>query len=134
MSINIFELRKGIYARLTSAIAATKTYSYIPPETAMPYIYIGEITAGDSSTNLDAIYDYDVMIHGFDKNEGNTATIDALVKSIHDALHSQEANITVTGYTVVRCHNTYLQVLQQGEINDNYWHAVLRFNIMIQDT
>ena len=133
MTQSVFELRKGIYARLSTDIPATPTYSYTPPETAMPYIVIGEIYANDVGTKTTDMLDYEVTLHLFDKGEGSSATIDALVKSVYDSLHWNGDNITVTGYEVVKCHMTNMNVMQMGSVADYYWHAVMRFNVTVQD-
>jgi len=131
MAQSMIELRKAIYARLTTAISGTPVYSYVPPESNMPYIVIGEISATDAGTKTMDTLDYEVTIHAFDKGEGSSVTIDGLVKEIYDAL--QWYDLSITGYTAIKCHLDVFNIMQQGEIADYYWHGVLRFTVTVQD-
>ena len=132
MTLSINALRKAVYSLLSQRIPATPTYSYTPPDSAFPYIRIGEIYASDAGTKTEDALDYEVTLHLFDKGEGSTATIEAMAQSVRDAMHWQEAFMSITGCKVVKCHMSNMNVMQQGDIADYYWHAVMRFSITVE--
>ena len=131
MALNSFEFRKGVFARLDSQLPHP-IYSYVPQDSEYPYVRLGDITVETYDTVGEQKQRYDVDIHAFDRSAASTEVIEGIVTDIQAALHRQESNIAVTGYNMVLARHSNTQVFQQGEPNDRYWHAVSRYEFIIE--
>ena len=131
MPLNSFALRAAIYVRLDNQLG-TPIYSYVPQNSTYPYIRIGDVTASTQDTQTTGMQLYTVTIHSFDKSVASTQAIESIMANIYGALHNYA--LVVTGYSVVYCRQMNLNVMQQGEPNDRYWHGVQTFDIMVQDS
>jgi hypothetical protein len=128
--LNSFEVRKAVYARLDAQLT-TPIYSFVPQDSAYPYVRIGDVTSVTQDTKTTEIQEYNVTIHSFDKSIASSSPIEAIVANIYAALHNYA--LTISGYNVVLCRQENLNIFQQGEPNDRYWHAVQEFRIMVED-
>src|SRR4051812_27062870 len=94
-------LQAGIYNRLTgysaltTALGGSKVYDHVPQGTAAPYVVIGDDTATDWDTKSKAGWELTVTVHVWDFQKAGRKSVKAILSAIHDALHQQEANITV---------------------------------------
>lgn len=128
--LNSFEVRKAIYARLDAQLA-TPIYSYVPQNSAYPYVRIGDVSSVTQDTKTTELQQYSVTIHSFDKSVASSSPVEVIVANIYAALHNYA--LTISGYNVVLCRQENLNIFQQGEPNDRYWHAVQEFNVMVED-
>jgi len=128
--LNSFALRSAIYARLDAQLT-TPIYSYVPQNSTYPYVRLGDIVAVTEDTQTSEMQRYQVTIHSFDKSVASTQAIETLVANIYGALHNYA--LSVSGYNVVLCRQENMNIFQQGEPNDRYWHAVQEYTIMVED-
>lgn len=123
-------MRAAVYARLDAQLA-TPIYSYVPQNSAYPYIRIGDISAVTADTMTTEIQGYSVTIHSFDKSVASSQPLEVIVAAIYTALHNYA--LSISGFNVILCRQTNLNIFQQGDPNDRYWHAVQEFEIMVED-
>lgn len=130
MSLNSFALRGAIYTRLDAQLSAG-VYSYVQQNATYPYVRIGDITAQTDDTKTSEMQLYAVTIHTFDKNAASTQTLENLMASVYSALHNYA--LTVSSFNVVYIRQTNMNIFQQGEPNDRYWHGVQEFEVLMED-
>lgn len=128
--LNSFELRKAIYARLDNQLTAS-VYSYVPQDSAYPYVRIGDVSAVTIDTQSTEMQQYSVQIHSFDKSVASSSAIESLVASVYGALHNYP--LVISSYNVVYIRQSNINIFQQGEPNDRYWHAVQVFQVVVED-
>lgn len=137
-------LQAGIYARLigyaplTQALGGQKVYDFVQPKLVAPYVLIGEDTLVDFSTKTENGWDATITIHVWDFEKAGRKTVKNLLGHIYDALHRKEANVTVTGFTLVELRWDGFQTAVQetaieGE-NDHYYHGIARYRALIETT
>lgn len=133
-------LQAGIYTRLTgysaltTALGGSYVYDHVPQGQAAPYVVIGEDTLTDWDTKSKNGWEGTVTIHVWDFEKKGRKSVKTLLSHIHDALHQQESNITVTGYTLVQIRREFQQTFQEPAIegqNDSYYHGVARYRAVI---
>jgi hypothetical protein len=128
--LNSFEVRKSIYARLDAQLT-TPVYSFVPQNSAYPYVRIGDVSSVTQDTKTTEMQEYTVTIHSFDKSVASSSPIEAIAANIYTALHNYA--LSVTGYNVVLCRQENLTIIQQGEPNDRYWHAIQDYRLIVED-
>lgn len=131
MSFAGFELQKGIWARLDDQLSVPVHSAWVTQNAAFPYVVIGDIQTVSGETYTTDAQDSTFDIHVFDKNVSSRKTVDDLMTAVNAALHLQEGNITVAGYSVTLCRLESANAFQQSEDNDHYYHGVMRFSIRI---
>jgi hypothetical protein len=133
-------LQAGLYARLTgyasltTALGGSKVYDHVPATAAAPYVVIGEDTLIDWDTKSKAGWECTVTIHVWDYEKNGRKSVKTLLSHIHDALHQQEANITVTSFSLVQIRREFQQTIQETAIegeNDRYYHGIARYRAII---
>jgi hypothetical protein len=133
-------LQVGIYTRLTgysaltTALGGQRVYDHVPQGQAAPYVVIGDDTLTDDDTKSKAGWECTVTLHVWDYQKAGRKSVKALLSHIHDALHQQEANITVTGFSLVQIRREFQQTFQEPGIegeNDHYYHGVARYRAVI---
>lgn len=133
-AISITQLQTAIFSRLDDQLSEP-VYSYVPPESTFPYVRIGDIIATDiSNTKDDDLIAFTATIHVFDKDEGSNLTLNGLIESVYAALHDQSANLSMLGFTAVSCRCNFVTTRQEGQVNDNYWHGIMRFALLVEYT
>lgn len=106
-------LQTGLYSRLTgysaltTALGGSKVFDHVPQGEAAPYVVIGEDTLTEWDTKSKAGWEATVTIHVWDHEKAGRKSVKALLSHIHDALHQQEANITVTGFNLVQIRREF---------------------------
>src|SRR5262245_7600773 len=129
-------LQAGIYTRLTgysaltTALGGSKIYDHVPQGTAGPYVVIGEDTLTEWDTKTRSGWDCTITIHAWDFEKAGRKSVKTLLSHIHDALHRNEANITVTGFTLVDIHRDFHTTIQESAIEgeiDAYYHGIARY-------
>lgn len=133
-------LQAGIYSRLTgysaltTALGSAKIYDFIPTTVAAPYVVIGDDTLIDADTKTRNGWECTLTIHVWDYEKAGRKSVKTLLGHIHDALHTQQANITVTGFTLVSIEREFQTTFQETGIdgeNDHYYHGVARYRAFI---
>ena len=106
----------------------------MPLETQPPYVVIGDDTAIDWSTKTTNGWEATLTIHCWDFEVAGRKSVKAMLSAIYDALHRQEANITVTGFNLVMIQSEFEHTFQdtavQGQ-NDRFYHGVARYRVLI---
>lgn len=133
-------LQAGIYTRLTTyapltALVGTSVFDLVPDDQQPPFVVIGDDTAIDWSTKTNNGWDTTVTIHCWDFEKGGRKSVKAIMSAIYDALHDQNASITVTGFSLVMIRSEFETTIQetsaQGQGNQ-FYHGVQRFRALIQ--
>jgi hypothetical protein len=133
-------LQAGIYTRLTgfatlTALVSTRVYDFVPESAAAPYVVIGDDTATDWDTKDTQGWEFTVTIHCWDFEKAGRKSVKTILSAIHDALHQQESNITVSGFNLVQIRREFQQTFQETAVegqNDRYWHGVARYRAIVQ--
>lgn len=134
-------LQSGLYARLigyaplTAALGGKKVYDFVTPKLVAPYVVIGEDTLTEFDTKTEQGWDCTVTIHVWDFERAGRKSVKNLLSLIHDALHRQEASVTVADFslTEIRCEfqTTIQETGVEGE-NDHYYHGVARYRALLE--
>jgi hypothetical protein len=134
-------LQAGIYTRLTNYAPLTaltgvnKVYDFAPASAQPPYVLIGDDTAIDWSTKGTSGWETTLTIHCWDFEKAGRKSVKAIMSTIYDALHRQEASITVSGFALVEIASEFEQSFQDtSEIgpSDHFYHGVQRFRALIE--
>ena len=133
-------LQAGIYTRLnnysalTAVIGANKVFDHVPQGTVAPYVMIGDDTAIDWDTKSKFGWEFTLTIHVWDFEKKGRKSVKTLLGHVFDALHQQEANVTVSGFTLVTLRREFQQTFQETGIegqNDSYYHGVARYRAVV---
>lgn len=136
-------LQAGIYARLTgysaltTALGGSKVYDHVPQNTAAPYVMIGEDTMIEADTKTENGWEVTLTIHCWDFEKAGRKSIKTIMGHIFDALHNQEASITVTGFSLVLIRREFEESYQETDEKgspDHYYHGIQRFRAIISET
>lgn len=136
-------LQAAIYTRLTNFSALTAAlgdnniFDFVQPDQNPPYVVIGEDTLTDDSTKTEGHWDCTVTIHVWDYEKAGRKSVKTLLSHIHDALHRQEVNISVSGYGLTEIRLEFQQVIQETGVEgegDHYYHGIARYRAHIGAT
>lgn len=99
-------LQKGLRARLVAvagvtAIVSTRIYDEPPQAVVFPYLRFDEITANVFDTDSTVGSSVDITIEANSRSASGRVEAVQMVEAVRAALHRQEANVTVTGFTLV---------------------------------
>lgn len=99
-------IQKGLRARLVAnagvtAIVSTRVYDEPPQAVTFPYLRFDQITANafDTDSTLGSVVD--ITIEANSRSASGRVEAVQMVEAVRAALHRQEANVTVTGFTLV---------------------------------
>jgi len=99
-------LQKGLRARLVAnagvtAIVSTRVYDEPPQAVTFPYLRFDQITANafDTDSTLGSVVD--ITIEANSRSASGRVEAVQIVEAVRAALHRQETNVTVTGFTLV---------------------------------
>jgi len=143
MTMPLNALQVGIYTRLTgysaltTALGGSFVYDHVPQGQDAPYVVIGDDTSVDSDTKTNNGWETTITIHCWDFEKAGRKSVKALMGHIYDALHKSEANITVTGFSLIYLQCEFQQTFQEQAIEgagDHYYHGVQRFRALITET
>ena len=126
MKSPLFPLQKAIYDRLKSSLTCP-VYDNVPDGAKMPYVTLGEDTAVDWSTKLEAGQEITHTLHVWSEYKGMMET-KQLIDSIIQAL--TETPLTVEGFFVVTVRLDMVETMRDPE---GYRHGVVRFRFKIQE-
>lgn len=128
------EFTKGIITRLKAtagltAITSTRIFTDVPQKTAFPYAYVST-TMSDYSTKDSATgVSLKLTVQVFSQEPAPDEVMDAQA-AIITALDRQEANVTVTGHTLVMLQKGALIDITK-EPNGVIWQSVTQFDVLI---
>ena len=134
-------LQAGIYARLiddsalTAALGGQKVYDFVPEGTQPPYVLIGDDTALDWDTKDRPGWEFTLTLHAWDYEKAGRKSVKALLGLIFDALHQREADVTVTGFSLIQIRREFQTTFQEAGAegqSDRYWHGVARYRATVQ--
>jgi len=99
-------LQKGLRASLVAnagvtTIVSTRVYDEPPQAVTFPYLRFDQITANafDTDSTLGSVVD--ITIEANSRSASGRVEAVQMVEAVRAALHRQEANVTVTGFTLV---------------------------------
>ena len=127
MTIASIELQKGLYTHLASG--SYEVYEIVPPDTAMPYITIGNITKMNSYTKTNKRYTFSCTIHSWSK--GNSSIEQ---KTIDEFIHNKlmtEFNVEV--YDVDFVELAMGENLREVGSDSSIFHGVQEFEITLAE-
>lgn len=134
MSYAGFALQTGIYNRLSAQLDQEVYTQWAPHEAAMPYVVLGDIETVMGDTKTTDAQESVFSVHCFEKDTRSRKPTEDMLTAIHAALHEQNANIAVAGYSVTLCRMEFADAFQQsGEAagQNSYYHGVMRFRIRL---
>ena len=136
-------LQAGIYARLTgysaltTALGGAKIYDHVPQNTTFPYVMIGDDTAIEDDTKSHEGWEVTMTLHAWDYAAAGRKSVKAILGHLYDALHRQEASVTVTGFQMVLLNVEFIETFQESATegaSDRYYHGVMRVRAIIRAT
>jgi hypothetical protein len=137
MTLAANEIQKAIFVRLTAQLAGTPVYDHVPQDSAFPYVVIGADTSIPWDTKTNDGQEFTCTFHVWDKLAAGRKSVKSLMQNIYSALHQQESNLSLSGFTVVlmRCEftETYQETAVEGEV-DHYYHGVMRFRALVRNS
>jgi len=122
------------YAPLTAALGGAKVYDHVPQGTAAPYVVIGANTLTDAGSKTGSKWEFTVTIHAWDFEKAGRKSVNAVLGHVFDALHQQEANITVAGFALVQVRWEFEETVQETATEggtDHYYHGVQRYRALV---
>lgn len=127
--------RLSNYAPLTAAIGAGNVFDFVPESAQPPYVVIGDDTLNDWDTKSKNGWEATVTVHAWSFEQAGRKEVKTILGHVHDALHQQQANIAVTGFSLVQIRREFQQTFQEtgpaaGQ-GDRYWHGVARYRAVI---
>lgn len=136
-------LQAGIYARLagyaplTTRLGGVRIYDHIPQGSAFPYVMLGDDTATELDTKTSGGWEVTVTMHAWDYAAAGRKSVKEILGHMYDALHRQEASITVTGFQLVMLNVEFIETFQESAsegASDRYYHGVMRARAIIRAT
>lgn len=133
-------LQAAIFTRLTGyaplrSLVGEKVYDFVQQSVQPPYVVIGDDTAIDWSTKGNNGWEATLTIHCWDFEKAGRKSVKAVISAIYDALHRQEANITVAGFTLAEIKSEFETSFQDTSPTgqaDHFYHGVQRFRALIE--
>jgi hypothetical protein len=133
-------LQTAIYTRLTgfsaltSLLGSSKIYDHVPQGATPPYVSIGDDTAVDWSMSTTNGWSTTLTIHCWDFETAGRKSVKTILSAIYDALHRQEASITVTGFNLVMIQSEFETTIQDESTpgaTDHLYHGIARYRALI---
>lgn len=128
------EVIKGIVTRLKAVtavtdIVSTRIYSSAPQGVTYPFIVV-TAQSEDFSTKDYASMKQRVRVQAFSRYNGSKQVLDVRA-AVETALNRQEANVTVTGFSLVRLERaTLATAFLEGD--GKTWQSVIEFDAVTQ--
>jgi len=127
--------RLTTYAPLTSALGGQKVFDFVTPQLVAPYVVIGDDTLTEWDTKTEDGWDCTLTLHVWDFEKAGRKSVKNLLSIIHDALHRQEASLTLVGFTLVSLAREFqdsFQDISEEGANDHYYHGVARYRALLE--
>jgi len=129
-------LQKGILAALransgVTALVSTRIYDEPPQNVTFPYMRFGEIqpSAFDTDTTEGSIVG--ISIEAYSRSASGRVEATQMVEAVKEALHRQEASVTVTGHTLVELIFQTYSVTRDDE--GRGYTAVIALQAMLEE-
>jgi hypothetical protein len=123
------------FSALTSLIGTGHIVDFAPETLQPPLVFIGDDTAVDWGTKTNDGWDTTITIHCWDFERSGRKSVKAILSAIYDALHRQEDNITIAGFSLIQIRCEFETTMQdpsaQGQ-SDRYYHGIQRYRALIQ--
>ena len=126
MKSPLWPLQVAIKQRLASALTCP-VYDKVPDGAAMPYVTLGEDTAVDWSTKLEAGQEVTHTLHVWSDYNGMKEA-KQIMDTIIQAL--TETPLTVEGFFVVMARLDMVETMRDPE---GHQHGVIRFRFKVQE-
>lgn len=127
--------RLSAYSALTALIGSGRVFDYVPENATPPYVVIGDDTSIDWGTKTTDGWEATLTVHAWDFEKAGRKSVKAILSAVYDALHRQEASVTVSGFNLIQIRHefetTYQDASEEGQ-NDRYYHGVQRYRALIQ--
>jgi hypothetical protein len=133
-------LQAAIYTRLsnnsalTSLVGSSKIFDNVKPSATPPYVVIGDDTSNGWDTKTGNGWEATVTIHVWDYEKTGRKTVKAIMSAIYDALHRQQSNITVSGFSLVNIRCEFETSFQDTTVTgqaDSFYHGVQRYRVLL---
>ncbi|WP_337187594.1 DUF3168 domain-containing protein [Phenylobacterium sp.] len=132
-------VQAAIYQRLSGYSALTSlvqgVYDFVPEDAQPPFVVIGDDTLTTSDDKTANAWEATLTIHAWDFERTGRKSVKSILSAIYDALHRQEASLTVAGFTLVEIVHEFEQTFQDAGVegqNDRYYHGVQRYRALIE--
>jgi hypothetical protein len=122
------------YSALTTALGGQKVYDFVIPSLTAPYVVIGDDTLTQSDTKSGNRWEATITIHVWDFEKAGRKSVKTLLGHIYDALHRQESNIAITGFSIVMIAHEFQETFQETAVegeNDHYYHGIARYRAVL---
>lgn len=130
-------LQKGLRAALAAnsgvtSIVSTRIYDEPPQNVTFPYIRFGDIepSAFDTDTTEGSLVSVSIEAHS--RSASGRVEAAQIVEAVKEALHRQEASVTVAGHTLVELIFQTFSVTRDGE--GRGYTAVIALQAMLEET
>jgi hypothetical protein len=126
--------RLNNYAALTAVIGSNKVFDFVPESATPPYVVIGDDTATDWDTKDTSGWNFTVTIHCWSFEAAGRKQVKSILSHVFDALHQQEASITVSGFNLIHIRREFQETFQEaaGEgQTDRFYHGVARYRAVV---
>jgi hypothetical protein len=130
-------LQKGIRAALVAnagvtALVSTRVYDEPPQDVVFPYMRFGDInpSAFDTDTTEGSLVTLSLEAHS--RSASGRVEAVQMVEAVKEALHRQEAAVTVSGHTLVELIFQTYSVTRDGE--GRGYTAVIALQAMLEET
>lgn len=118
-------LQQSVFSTLESALAPTRVYDDVPPNTKMPYVVVGDDTAAQWDSALGRGEDLTLTIHAWSNYRGKRE-VKLLMAQIKDALHDQA--LSVAGHQLVQLTFEFVETFVDADGVTR--HGVIRFRAL----
>ena len=126
-------VQAAIYQRL-KGVLGVGVYDFLPSEILPPYVAIGDDTLVTSDTKTGNGWEATLTIHAWDFEKAGRKSVKAILGKIYDALHRQESQVAVAGFTLIEIVHEFEQTFRDGgpADDDRYYHGVQRYRATIE--
>jgi hypothetical protein len=131
MSNNLdWEVQRALFTQLTAnaplMAQLTGVFDFVPENTALPYLTLGEQSAADWSTKSFSGQEYLLTLHVWSAARGRKQAKE-IISLVHGALHQTE--LTITGHHLVNLRFVSSQLFLDEDGLTH--HGVMRFRARI---
>lgn len=105
----------------------TGVFDFVPPQTAFPYVTLGEMRVTDVSTVECTLRQVEPVLHVYSRSKGRREVSDIMEK-LHARLHN--GALPIAGYTLVSLRFAGSDIVQERD--GNTYHGRMRFSAVVQ--
>lgn len=123
-------VQAALYQTLQVALAPIQVFDYVPQNTPPPYLAFGDSTTTPEDT-LDAMGDQETVNLHLWSNYAGYAEIQAMMRTVYDALHNAVLDISDPQRDFVSCRLEFQQLFP--DVDQVTQHAIMRVRILTFD-